>query len=1189
MYKKLIELLQKNRTKKWYLSLIGFIALLWFLIRVIPKPSRATYPCQRAAFPAASAFVIYISGTLASAFAFRRAKKWYQKSNYLLAVVSVIISLTISVFTFSKFGIYTSANTVDIKNHTPNQPIGEAKGIFPGRVAWVWNPDAVNENCPNTWRENDNWWMEKNTNRIAVNQMLKAAVVNITGETNLNNAWQKIFAYHNNTHQKGNSGYRENEKIAIKTNFVSCDGQNIKDHRLDVNVNMIDVAPQLMWATLHQLVNVCGIAQKNISLGDPSAYFPTQYYDLLKNDFPDVVYLSLKDAEGRTGIVASENEEIQFSNGQGGDYLPTHFVEADYMINISVLKHHTSAGFSQIAKNHYGSNMQNTAEHMHSTLVNQQSGMGHYRHLLDLLAHKHLGGKTILNIGDFLWSGDRAWTPPVKFSIPPFNNDFPSSILVSQDPVAIESVGLDFIQSQNWQDELAKANGVDDYLHQAADPELRPTDIFYDPENDGTSFGSLGVHEHWNNPTDKQYSRNLGTGNGIELIKIHRSGTGESLPVPQQFQAELQDDNSGIKLTWNDNATDETTFIIERSTDGGENYNTLATLDANVEEYVDGSITENLWYYYRIKAANSNTESDYVYHAVQTDVFDHGNIDFRIISFTRVKPEGFPLQFCWNALGADPYNNIYMAVGNDGKWIDHKEDVAIFRFNNRKNSVEFLSTCNTVLQNAENLLEEEYVSKGHTDIVYLNGKMYMGTQPYHQPNTSLNEYRGSHLISYDIEEEKFNDCSKNLPNGVIQQNRGLFSIAKIQQMNYIVGYGNPTGDLIFFNTQTNTIDKVVAGNAKNNNITRVIVPTFDGRVFYSWGWDKMYIYDLETDETKKTEYTGGKPFWNGHAKTYDGLKSYISDAGGTVYCLETNNETLTTIGTFDTGALGIALSDKEDKLYTIAGNNTYKLLEMDIETGEVLTAYTFPDDFGNGNYTFTGNNIKDNDGNIYFARHQNIENNQDGNYDAELVMLRFNKTEELPENTPPTIDRIKTCTTFIKNTNDTILLTGISDGNNGKQQLTITADKGDTRLITKPQIQYNQNSSKALLLFTPRAAGMVTVTIQLTDNCNGTTQDNNITTIDCIIVIEDASTLHKFKTAKTIIYPNPANNKLIIKKSKKRFHSVAIYSTNGKNVLYKKIKAESDIELDISHLKSGIYFIKMFGATQNHQTMFSVE
>ncbi len=34
---------------------------------------------------------------------------------------------------------------------------------------------------------------------------------------------------------------------------------------------------------------------------------------------------------------------------------------------------------------------------------------------------------------------------------------------------------------------------------------------------------SLGVHEHWNNPVDKQYSRNLGTSEGIELVTGLRS------------------------------------------------------------------------------------------------------------------------------------------------------------------------------------------------------------------------------------------------------------------------------------------------------------------------------------------------------------------------------------------------------------------------------------------------------------------------------------------------------------------------------------------------------------------------------------------------------------------------------------------------------------------------------------------
>ena len=33
-------------------------SVTWFLIRVIPNPMRASYPCQQAAFPMASAFVM---------------------------------------------------------------------------------------------------------------------------------------------------------------------------------------------------------------------------------------------------------------------------------------------------------------------------------------------------------------------------------------------------------------------------------------------------------------------------------------------------------------------------------------------------------------------------------------------------------------------------------------------------------------------------------------------------------------------------------------------------------------------------------------------------------------------------------------------------------------------------------------------------------------------------------------------------------------------------------------------------------------------------------------------------------------------------------------------------------------------------------------------------------------------------
>ena len=87
---------------------------------------------------------------------------------------------------------------------------------------------------------------------------------------------------------------------------------------------------------------------------------------------------------------------------------------------------------------------------------------------------------------------------------------------MSQDIVAIESVLLDFLRSEG----AIPAGTADNYLHEAAQAGNPPSGTVYDPENDGIPLKSLGVHEHWNNSTDKQYSRNLGIGEGIELIQI---------------------------------------------------------------------------------------------------------------------------------------------------------------------------------------------------------------------------------------------------------------------------------------------------------------------------------------------------------------------------------------------------------------------------------------------------------------------------------------------------------------------------------------------------------------------------------------------------------------------------------------------------------------------------------------------
>lgn len=60
-------------------------------------------------------------------------------------------------------------------------------------------------------------------------------------------------------------------------------------------------------------------------------------------------------------------------------------------------------------------------------------------------------------------------------------------------------------------------NNCDNYLREAAKG-VNSRYGAYRP--DGIPVGSLGVFEHWNNPFDRQYSRNRGLDCGIELIAL---------------------------------------------------------------------------------------------------------------------------------------------------------------------------------------------------------------------------------------------------------------------------------------------------------------------------------------------------------------------------------------------------------------------------------------------------------------------------------------------------------------------------------------------------------------------------------------------------------------------------------------------------------------------------------------------
>lgn len=67
---------------------------------------------------------------------------------------------------------------------------------------------------------------------------------------------------------------------------------------------------------------------------------------------------------------------------------------------------------------------------------------------------------------------------------------------------------------------------------------------------------------------------------------------------------------SAINLTWADNASNETGYIVQRSTDGST-FTQVAQLGANTQAYTNANLVSTTTYYYRVQAINGNGVSGY--------------------------------------------------------------------------------------------------------------------------------------------------------------------------------------------------------------------------------------------------------------------------------------------------------------------------------------------------------------------------------------------------------------------------------------------------------------------------------------------------------------------------------------------------------------------------------------------------
>lgn len=525
------NILMKLSNKKGVMfHLAGIAAIIWFLIRVAPRPDRIRYPCQQMGISIAFGYIVFwclLWSAVFHGFAF-----WMKRVKYktvVFAPMLIVIFLMLSTITTPLFaetqGIPES--TMSYWDPIPNEPIGTPKGANPGRVTWVWNPFATEkELC-------GHWWKSQNNDQDVIDQMYSDGLQSLAGISDDYAAWDQLFRYFNVEHDKSDTGYQSGEKIAIKINM-----NNGFYLPYTWESDNIDASPYVVKALLRQLINVVGVPQEDITVYDASRRLNNWFYDRvyyeeypatpLVSEFPDVNFVDFSgSAPGRQKVVAS-NERIYFAYTVASckyRTLPTCVTEADYLINMPIVKRHGGPWVTLSGKNLFGSWIEDVFS-IHVYHVAGASFMGHPAPQTDLLGHEQLGKKTLLYIGDGTYGCRWMNTDISHFKMYPFNDDWFSSLFFSQDPVAIDSVMYDFLHAEG----TGPSEAAQNYLHQCAEP---PADV-YDPENDGVYLSdSLGVHEHWDTSIDI-FSSDCYSGpneNGIDFVAIGKQYAPPSKPI----------------------------------------------------------------------------------------------------------------------------------------------------------------------------------------------------------------------------------------------------------------------------------------------------------------------------------------------------------------------------------------------------------------------------------------------------------------------------------------------------------------------------------------------------------------------------------------------------------------------------------------------------------------------------------
>lgn len=489
---------------------IGIISLFWLILKTGRKPSRIAYPCQQTALANISIFLIPPVASMVYRYRTWLRRRLTPRLLFRLILCCVLLSaVSGGWWLYKQYQI--RAYYQGLRSKAPfGKPAMAAAGAAvtyltvphamalpsPHRVVSVHDTDATSWTFPCTSSGSCAEYYGDDTyvDQDVVDQMVISGMKALTGEDTIDDAWQAILP-----------AYQPGEVIAIKVNFNdSIMGGGTSGY--GDNDAYVDALPQLINSIIDGLTSN-GVSDEDIWIFDVSRYITDRFRDRI--DSTSVRYFDRygngADVEAATFSSTDPSADIVFTDTvySGSHSVSDVLVNADYLINVPIMKRHGGAGITLAFKNHLGSinGFYSGGHSMHNYIyLSNGNYVSSSNPMVDISLNSNIRDKTVLIIGDALYGG---WssnnTPPERWDS--FGDDSPNMLFFGADPVAVDSVMFDYLDREGYVNPKSE-------------------DILILAANAG-----LGVHERWNNDTDRVYQT-------IDYIEIEGTDPDPDPPDP---------------------------------------------------------------------------------------------------------------------------------------------------------------------------------------------------------------------------------------------------------------------------------------------------------------------------------------------------------------------------------------------------------------------------------------------------------------------------------------------------------------------------------------------------------------------------------------------------------------------------------------------------------------------------------